>query len=60
MLRDLGDIAGEIVRQLGSADALRIIIETEVTVDAGFHHEVSNAVSENARTFRFRTDEFED
>jgi len=60
MLRDLGDIADAIVAQLGRADAaVTITVEIEATADQGFSDDVRRAVSENARTLKFETHEFE-
>jgi predicted AAA+ superfamily ATPase len=61
MLRDLGDIADAIVGQLGRADArVSITLEIEATADSGFSDEVRRTVSENARTLKFDSHEFED
>jgi hypothetical protein len=61
MLRDLGDIADAIVGQLGRADAdVKITVEIEATADGGFADDVRRTVSENARTLKFETHEFED
>ncbi len=60
MLRDLGDIAEAIVAQLGRADAtVKITIEVEATADDGFDDDLRRTVSENARTLKFETHEFE-
>lgn len=61
MLRDLGDIAEAVVGQLGREDAgVRITVEIEATAEAGFGDDVRRTVSENARTLRFETHEFEE
>jgi hypothetical protein len=61
MLRDLGEIAEAIVKQLGRADAaVRITVEIEATAEEGFSEDVRRAVDENARTLNFDTHEFED
>lgn len=61
MLRDLGEIADAIVAQLGRADAdVTITVEIEATADDGFAEDVRRTVSENARTLKFETHEFED
>jgi hypothetical protein len=61
MLRDLGDIADAIVAQLGRAEALvTITLEIEAIADTGFADHVLRTVSENARTLKFETYEFED
>ena len=61
MLRDLGDIADAIVGQLGRADAqVKITLEIEATAADGFADDVRRTVSENARTLKFETHEFED
>ncbi len=61
MLRDLGNIAEAIVAQLGRADAdVVITVEVEASAPKGFDDDVRRTVSENARTLRFDTHEFED
>jgi uncharacterized protein len=61
MLRDLGDIADAIVAQLGRAEAVvTITLEIEAIADKGFADDVLRTVSENARTLKFETYEFED
>lgn len=61
MLRDVGDIADAIVSQLGRADAkITITVEIEATAEDGFGDDVRRTVSENARTLKFETHEFED
>jgi hypothetical protein len=61
MLRDLGDIAESIVKQLGRADAsVTITVEIEATAEGGFSEEVRRSVDENARTLKFETHEFEE
>ncbi|MEA2827750.1 MAG: hypothetical protein QOG43_2189 [Actinomycetota bacterium] len=61
MLRDLGDIADAIVGQLGRAQAnVTIVVEIEATAAEGFPEDVRRTVSENARTLKFETQEFED
>jgi hypothetical protein len=61
MLRDLGDIADAIVGQLGRADAeVSITVEVEATAEGGFSDDIRRTVSENARTLKFETHEFED
>ena len=60
MLRDLGDIADAIVAQLSRADAeITITVEIEATAEEGFSEDVRRTVSENARTLKFATQEFE-
>jgi hypothetical protein len=60
MLRDLGDIADAIVAQLGRANAeITITVEIEATAEEGFVDDVRRTVSENARTLKFATHEFE-
>ncbi len=60
MLRDLGDIAKAIVRQLGRADAsVTITVEIEARAGGGFSDDVRRAVDENARTLKFETHEFD-
>jgi hypothetical protein len=61
MLRDLGEIADAIVAQLGRADAdIKITVEVEAQADEGFPDDVRRTVSENARTLKFESHEFED
>lgn len=61
MLRDFGEIADSIVTQLGRAGAeVKISVEIEATADAGFGDDVQRSVSENARTLKFETHEFEE
>jgi hypothetical protein len=61
LLRDVSDITDAIVQQLGRAgDAdLNITIEIEARASAGFDDDVRRTVTENARTLRFDTHEFE-
>jgi hypothetical protein len=60
LLRDVNDITDAIVQQLGrAADAdVNITIEIEAT-SSGFDDDVRRTVTENARTLRFDTHEFE-
>jgi hypothetical protein len=61
MLRDLGEVADAIVAQLGRAEAdITITVEIEATSDGGFAEDVRRTVSENARTLKFETHEFEE
>jgi hypothetical protein len=61
MLRDLGDIADAIVSQLGRADAnVKITVEIEAKATEGFKDDVRRTVSENARTLKFETHDFEE
>jgi len=61
MLRDLGEIADAIVAQLGRADAtITITVEIEASSERGFSDDIRRTVSENARTLKFGTHEFED
>jgi hypothetical protein len=60
MLRDLGEIAEAIVKQLGRADAaVTITVEIEATAEGGFSEDVRRSVDENARTLKFEIHEFE-
>jgi len=53
MLRDLGDIAEAIIKQLGRADAaVTITVEIEATAEGGFTEDVRRAIDENARTLK--------
>jgi predicted AAA+ superfamily ATPase len=61
MLRDLGEIADAVVAQLGRADAeVTITVEIEAIAEEGFTDDVRRTVSENARTLKFETHEFEE
>jgi hypothetical protein len=61
MLRDLGDIADAIVAQLGRAGAeVTITVEVDAKSDNGFPDDVRRTISENARTLKFDTHEFEE
>jgi predicted AAA+ superfamily ATPase len=61
MLRDLGDIADAVVAQLGRANAeVTITVEIEATAEGGFTDDIRRTVSENSRTLKFETHEFED
>lgn len=61
MLRDLGEVADAVVAQLGRADAdITITVEIEATTEKGFPEDVRRSVSENARTLKFQTHEFEE
>jgi hypothetical protein len=61
LLRDVSDITDAIVQQLGrGGDAeVSITIEIEATTSTGFDDDVRRTVTENARTLRFDTHEFE-
>jgi predicted AAA+ superfamily ATPase len=62
LIRDVGDIAEAIVRQLGKAGKteIRITIEVDADCESGFPEDVQRTVTENARTLRFESHEFED
>jgi hypothetical protein len=61
MLRDVGEIADAIVTQLGRADAsVTVTVEIEAHAEDGFPEDVRRTVSENARTLKFDTHEFEE
>jgi hypothetical protein len=62
LLRDVGDIAEAIVRQLGKAGKteVRITLEIDATSESGFAEDVQRTVTENARTLKFESHEFED
>jgi hypothetical protein len=61
VLRDVSDITDAIVQQLGRAPDARvsITVEIEATSADGFDDDVRRTVTENARTLRFDTHEFE-
>jgi hypothetical protein len=61
MLRDLGDIADAVVKQLSLAEAsVNITVEIEAVAAGGFPDDVRRTVDENARTLKFDVHEFED
>jgi hypothetical protein len=62
LLRDVGDIAEAIVRQLGKAGKtdIRIRLEIDADSESGFSEDVQRTVTENARTLKFDSHEFED
>jgi predicted AAA+ superfamily ATPase len=61
MVRDVPEIAEAIVSQLGRSDAdVNVTIEIEAEAEKGFTDEVRRIVSENARTLKFDTHEFEE
>jgi predicted AAA+ superfamily ATPase len=62
LLRDVGDIAEAIVRQLGKAGKteIRITLEVDADSESGFPEDVQRTVTENARTLRFESHEFEE
>lgn len=61
LLRDVGDVAESIVRQLGKGGKteVRIRLEIDADCDMGFSEEVQRTVTENAQTLKFDTLEFE-
>ena len=60
LLRDMGEIADVVVTQLGRADAaVTVTVEIEAIADQGFPEDVRRTVSENARTLKFESHEFE-
>ena len=60
MLRDLGDIAETIVKELARADAsMTITVEIEATADGGFAEGIRRTVDENATTLHFEVHEFD-
>ena len=61
LLRDVSDITDAIVQQLGRArdTDVSITVEIEATSSGGFDDDVRRTVTENARTLRFDTHEFE-
>lgn len=62
LIRDVGDIAEAIVRQLEKAGKteIRITLEVDADSESGFAEDVQRTVTENARTLRFDTHEFEE
>jgi hypothetical protein len=62
LLRDVGEIAEAIVRQLGKAGKteIRITLEVDAASESGFPEDVQRTVTENARTLKFESHEFED
>jgi hypothetical protein len=61
LLRDVSDITDAIVQQLGRAadTQVSITVEIEATSKGGFDDDVRRTVTENARTLKFDTHEFE-
>jgi predicted AAA+ superfamily ATPase len=61
LLRDVSDITDAIVQQLGRArnTSVSVTVEIEATSSGGFDDDVRRTVTENARTLRFDTHEFE-
>ena len=61
LLRDVGDIADAIVRQLARAPDAEVSITVDIDASAagGFDEDVRRTVTENARTLEFDTHEFE-
>ncbi|HEU4398253.1 MAG TPA: DUF499 domain-containing protein [Actinomycetota bacterium] len=61
LLRDVGDIADAIVRQLARAPDAEVSITVDIDASAagGFDDDVRRTVTENARTLEFDTHEFE-
>jgi hypothetical protein len=61
MLRDLSEVADAVVAQLARADAdVTLTLEIEARTEKGFAEDVRRTVSENARTLKFQTHEFEE
>jgi hypothetical protein len=61
LLRDVGQIAEALVSHLNGPAGSRVSITVEIQAEAddGFPEGVRRTVSENARTLRFETSEFE-
>jgi hypothetical protein len=61
LVRDIGDIAEAIIQQLGRVNAeVTITVEIEASQPAGFGDDIQRTITENARTLRFQTEEFEE
>lgn len=62
LVRDVGSIAEAIVQHLGRADGAKVEVTIEINAEAdeGFPDDVRRTVSENARTLKFETHEFEE
>jgi urease alpha subunit len=62
LIRDVGDIAEAIVRQLEKAGKteVQITLEIDATSESGFPEDIQRTVTENARTLRFESHEFEE
>lgn len=61
LLRDMGEISDAIVQQLGrdSGAQISITVEIEASSADGFDEDVRRTVTENARTLKFESHEFE-
>ena len=61
LLRDVGQIAEALVAHLNRPDgsAVSITVEIEASAPEGFSEDLRRTVSENARTLKFETSEFE-
>src|SRR5688572_18724072 len=61
LLKEMGDIAEAVIAQLSRAgDAnVSITVEIEAIAPKGFSDDIQRAVTENARTLKFDTQEFE-
>jgi hypothetical protein len=61
LLRDVNNITDAIVQQLGRASnaQVSVTVEIEATSTDGFDDDIRRTVTENARTLRFDTHEFE-
>jgi hypothetical protein len=60
LLRDVSDITDAIVQQLGRAGNANVSVTIEIeATSGGFDDDVRRTVTENARTLRFDTHEFE-
>lgn len=60
LLKDMGEVAEAIIAQLSRADAdVTITVEIEANAPKGFDDGVQRTVTENARTLKFDTLEFE-
>jgi len=61
LLRDVGQIAEALIAHLNRADGSRVSITVEIQAEAeeGFPEDLRRTVSENTRTLKFETSEFE-
>ena len=61
LLRDVGQIAEALVAHLNRPDGslVSITVEIEASAPEGFSEDLRRTVSENARTLKFETSEFE-
>jgi len=61
LLRDVGQIAEALIAHLNRPDGSKVSITVEIQAEVadGFPEDLRRTVSENARTLKFETSEFE-